>query len=145
METKKLEEYAIAVGIDGSENSWKALTESIVQAKAKDASLHIVSIQESAEASYSASEVLAVDKTSKANLERAQIKARMQAESEGIKVITKIVTGNSHSTMVAYVKEFKINLLVIGDKGHSSIWSALLGTNAEKVVRDAPCSVLVVR
>lgn len=137
--------YVVAVGLDGSDSSWKALNEALQLARTKQADLHIVSIQESVEASYSASEVLAADKTSKEKLEKAQIKARMMAESEGVSATTEIATGSFTHVMVDYVKHHHVDLLVIGDTGHSSIWGALIGTNAEKIVRHAQCSVLIVR
>lgn len=138
-------QYIVAVGLDGSDSSWKALDEALQLAQSKHAELHIVSIQESAEASYSASEVLAVDKTSREKLEKAQRKALMMAENAGVATKTEIATGSSTQVMVDYVKKSSVDLLVIGDTGHSSIWGALIGTNAEKIVRHARCSVLVVR
>lgn len=137
--------YLIAVGLDGSESSWKALEEAVNIARHKKCALHIVSIQELAEASYSASEVLATDKTSSENLEKIQIKARTLAEKAGLETETRIVAGSSSIALVDYVKQNKIDLLVVGDIGHSSIWGTLLGTSAEKIVRYAPCSVLIVR
>jgi nucleotide-binding universal stress UspA family protein len=137
--------YLIAVGLDGSESSWTAFQEAIEQAKHKSATLHIVSIQESSEASYSATEVLAAEQTAREKLENIQIKARLQAEEQGLKVVTAIAAGSSDAAMVDYVKRNDVNLLVVGDTGHSSIWGALLGTTVEKVVRHAPCSVLIVR
>jgi nucleotide-binding universal stress UspA family protein len=137
--------YKIAVGLDGSDSSWKALEEAVKQAAAKEAELHIVSIQESVDASYSASEVLAADKTSRERLERAQIKARTLAEKAGVKTFTEITPGSSTAAMTDFVKKNSMDMLVIGDTGHSSIWGALLGTSAEKIVRNARCSVLIVR
>lgn len=137
--------YSIAVGLDGSESSWKAVEEAVWQAHNKDASLHIVSIQESVEASFSASEALAAEKTARENLEKIQSKARAQAEAQGLTVVTAISSGNSAGALVDYVKKNKIDLLVVGETGHSSIWGALLGTTAEKIVRAARCSVLIVR
>ena len=141
----KKTEYLVAVGLDGSDSSWKALEEAVQQTRQKGGKLHVVSIQESAEASYSASEVLATEQTSREKLERAQIKARMLAESNAVSAITAIVVGSSAGAMVDYVKKHHVDLLVVGDTGHSSIWGALLGTTAEKIVRSAPCSVLIVR
>ena len=138
-------EYSIAVGLDGSNSAWKAFEEAIQVSLQKKARLHIVSIQESIDASYSASEVLASEQTAQEKLERIQIKARLHAEDAGLKVETAIASGGSATALVDYVKDKRINLLVVGDTGHSSIWGALLGTTAEKIVRHAPCSVLVVR
>lgn len=125
--------------------SWRAFEEAIAQAKLKSALLHVVSIQEEIQASFSASDVLAAEKTNRENLERAQIKARMEADANGVEIATDISIGHSVSAMVDYVKKNKINMLIIGETGHSSIWGTLLGTSAERIVRDAPCSVLIVR
>lgn len=135
----------LAVGLDGSDSSWKALDEAVELSSLKNACLHIVSIQESADVSYSASEVLAVEKTSREKLERAQNKAKEKAKEKNVTVVTEIVTGSSALAMIDYVKSHKVDILVVGDTGHSSIWGALLGTNVEKIVRHSHCSVLVVR
>ncbi len=138
-------QYIIAVGLDDSIRSWKAFQEAMLLAKRKNASLHIVSIQEAIEASYSAGEVLAAEKTSREKLESAQIKARLMAQDEGLSVKTSIVSGSSAAALVDYVKKNDISLLVAGDTGHSSIWGVLIGNTAEKLVRDCPCSVMIVR
>lgn len=138
-------DYKIAVGLDGSASAWKAFEEALFQAVQKKATLHIVSIQETTDASYSANEVLAAQKTARAQLEDIQLKARAQAEGAGLKAITTIVNGQFASTIIDYAKKKAVNLLILGDVGHSSIWGALLGTNVDKIVRNAPCSVLVVR
>src|SRR4029450_4876595 len=135
----------IAVGLDGSEPSWKALKEASWLAKHHSAELLVISIQESIEASYSASEVLAAEKTARNALEAVQAEAQFLAETEGVQVATCILTGSPTGGLAECVKQNGVDLLVIGDKGHSSIWGALIGTTAEKIVRVAPCSVLVVR
>lgn len=136
---------SVTVGLDGSDSSWRALEEAIKQAKQKRAELHIVSIQESTDASYSASEVLAADKTSRERLETIQTKARTIAEREGVTPIMEISSGTPYGAILDYVKHHKVDLLVVGDTGHSSIWGALIGTTAEKIAKQAPCSVLIVR
>jgi len=69
----------------------------------------------------------------------------MYAESEKVTVTNAITKGSPVTGLVDYVKSHGIHLLVVGDTGHSSIWGALLGTSAEKIVRHAPCSVMIVR
>lgn len=145
MVSTEKKDYRIAVGLDGSDSSWSAFAEAIQQAKCKQAILHIVSIQESIDASYSATEVLSAEQTARSVLEHIQIKAKMQAENEGLTITSAIVTGHSAQALNAYVKDNSIDLLIIGDTGHSSIWGALLGTTADKIMRSARCSVLIVR
>lgn len=45
----------------------------------------------------------------------------------------------------AAAAEIKVDLIVIGSEGRTGLGRALLGSVAEKVVRTAPCPVLVVR
>lgn len=135
----------IAVGLDGSEYSWKALDMAILLAKTRHAPLHVVSVQETIHASFSRSEVLAADQTAKHKLERIQTKALKHCEEKDIKPIMAITVGHPAQALVGYVKENGITMLIVGDKGHASIWGNLLGTTSERIVHDCPCSVLVVR
>lgn len=73
------------------------------------------------------------------------MKARLIAEEAGLEVIVAIVKGNSAHALADYAKKHLIDLLITGDTGHSSLWGVLIGTTAEKLVREAPCSVLIVR
>lgn len=145
MVDKEQTQYIVVVGLDGSDSSWRALEEAVKQSICKSANLHIVSIHEVADVSYSASEVLAAEKTSREKLESAQLKARTLAENGGVETTCAIVSGSFSAAMLEYVRQHRTDLLVVGDIGHSSIWGALLGTNVDKIVRHAPCSVLVVR
>lgn len=145
--TEDVAEHCIAIGLDGSAASWKAFDEAIFQAKNKNAVLHVVSIQEptDATATYSANEVLATAQTDRRHLDEMHLKAKTQAEAAGVKVVTTILKGHFTAAIIDYVKAKKIELLILGGVGHSSIWGALLGTNVDKIVRNAPGSVLIVR
>ena len=143
--TEENKNTKIAVGLDGSDYSWKALEMAILLAKAKNAPLHVVSVQETIHASFSQSEVLAADQTAKHKLEKIQSKARGKCDEENISPQIDIVVGHPASAMVKYVKENEITMLIVGDKGHTSIWGNLLGTTSERIVHDCPCSVLIVR
>jgi nucleotide-binding universal stress UspA family protein len=44
-----------------------------------------------------------------------------------------------------YAKEQAIDLIVMATHGRSSVEHMLLGGTTEKLVRNAPCSVLVIR
>lgn len=47
--------------------------------------------------------------------------------------------------IVAYARMAKIDLVVIGTRGHGAVSQRLVGSVAERVVRTAPCPVLTVR
>ncbi len=65
---------------------------------------------------------------------------RLHAEAE---VFAEV--GNAARTIIDTAERTQAELLVIGTHGRTGISRLLLGSVAEKVVRGAPCSVLVVR
>lgn len=135
----------VAVGLDGSDSSWKAFRQSMELAVAKKVTLHVVSVQEEIGTSPNASEMIVAHETSKEKLHKIQKQAEELAQGEGLKVQNSVVKGNPVEAMVSYVKSNDIGVLVMGFTGHSSILGALLGTQAEKLVRHAPCTVMIVR
>lgn len=54
-------------------------------------------------------------------------------------------TGKAFYEILLYAKEEKMDFIVIATHGHTGIEHALFGSTAEKVVRKAPCPVLVVK
>lgn len=48
-------------------------------------------------------------------------------------------------SIVAAARRLNARLLVIGTEGRTGLRRMLLGSTAEQILRDAPCSVLVVR
>ena len=56
-----------------------------------------------------------------------------------------IRTGKAFYEIIQYAREEKMDLIIIATHGHTGIEHALFGSTAEKVVRKAPCPVLVVR
>lgn len=56
-----------------------------------------------------------------------------------------VVEGYPRTTIVEYAKQWQADLLVLGSHGHSSLTSLLIGSVASFVVRNAPCSVEIIR
>lgn len=56
-----------------------------------------------------------------------------------------ILEGHAAESIINYVNEHKIDLLVIGSHGHTDLASMLLGSTTDKVSRKANCSVFIVR
>jgi nucleotide-binding universal stress UspA family protein len=62
------------------------------------------------------------------------------------KVVTKLFIGNpADGTLDVIDRDRTIDLVVVASHGRTGLRRALLGSVAEKLVRHAPCSVLVVR
>jgi len=72
--------------------------------------------------------------------------ARIRKEYASVHdVITKIVFGNTSMMILEYINEAAIDLVVMGTKGASGLRELIIGSNAEKIVRSAPCPVITVR
>lgn len=63
----------------------------------------------------------------------------------GVPVTSELRQGAVWREVVAVAKERHVDLVVVGSHGRRGLPRALLGSVAEKVVRTAPCPVLVVR
>ncbi|HTR62054.1 MAG TPA: universal stress protein [Candidatus Binataceae bacterium] len=61
------------------------------------------------------------------------------------KVTTAVLVGPPVGKLVEYAKENGIDLIVLPAFGHSGAEYALIGGVTEKLVRQAPCSVLVLK
>jgi len=57
----------------------------------------------------------------------------------------KMLRGKPHEQIVYYAKEAKVDLIVMGSHGLTGFEHALFGSTAEKVLRESPCNVFVVR
>jgi nucleotide-binding universal stress UspA family protein len=135
----------IVMGIDGSEPSWKAFDEAMRQATLYQCELNIVTVAEQPAVSPSAGEIIAATERGDREIRSLHLKCFQMAKMAGVRMNATILRGDSVRAVIDFIKEQNADLLIIGDKGHSSMWDALLGTNAQKFVREAPCSVLIVR
>lgn len=59
--------------------------------------------------------------------------------------VTKVITGSPWAEVVQYALEMTVDMIILGTHGRGGIAHALLGSTTEKVIRKAPCPVLVVR
>jgi len=56
-----------------------------------------------------------------------------------------MVRGKPHVEIVRYAREKDIDLIVMGSHGLSGLKHVLFGSTAERVVRESPCNVFVVK
>jgi nucleotide-binding universal stress UspA family protein len=138
----------IAVGFDGSEGSFRALRESVRLAVMEQAQLYVVSIEEIPRYPGTVGEVMEEQEFKENQFHKLHKEAEATASQAGLNLDnlkTEIKIGHPARGLVDYVSQIAADLLVLGHSGHSAVWGSFLGTTAEKVLRHACCSVLVVR
>jgi nucleotide-binding universal stress UspA family protein len=65
--------------------------------------------------------------------------------SKPAKLVTEVRWGNPVEAIVDYAREARIDLIVIATHGRTGLSHVLLGSVAERIVREASCPVLTVR
>ncbi|MCW4012862.1 MAG: universal stress protein [Candidatus Bathyarchaeota archaeon] len=81
----------------------------------------------------------------KKNGEEVMEKTRKAFDEASVKVSTRFLKGNVAQAIIGEVVKEKADLVVVGATGRGGVSSWLLGSIAEKIARNAPCPVLIVR
>ena len=135
----------ILVATDGSPSADAALEQAIGLASQLDSTIHGVAVVETRTAYdndiVDPAEVTArLRERAEATLEQLSDRAR----SAGVPVETTVRSGVPHEAVLDVVDERKVDLVVLGARGHSDFRGALLGSTVDAIVRLAPVPVLVV-
>ena len=134
----------ILVPIDFSEASWMALRHAVPLALALKAKITVLYVFQgraySSEFAHLPEDEMSIETRSKEELEKCT------AESIPREVAGEILVRNgaAFDEIVKVARSQDIDLIVINRRGHSRLKQMLLGSTAERVVRFAPCPVLVV-
>jgi nucleotide-binding universal stress UspA family protein len=56
-----------------------------------------------------------------------------------------LVPGHVVEAVLGVIKECEIDLLVVGFMGHSALYQRIIGGTTDRLVRLAPCAVLVIK
>jgi len=71
--------------------------------------------------------------------------AARRLRSAGLNARGEVFDGVPRSAIPAYAREWGANFIIMGSHGHSGLVRFLLGSVAKSVLRNAPCSVEIVR
>jgi len=132
----------IVVGIDGSEQSRRALARAASMAPSQELVI-VAAVPFAALATRGPSPV--VDPLEEEERSKLLEEAVGLTGPHAFKTRALEVHGDPAEAIVAAAKETGADLIVIGKHGRHGALSALMGSTAEHVVRHAPCDVLVVQ
>lgn len=142
----------ILVPIDFSENAQHALEIALKVANKTKAKLHLLHVNmmlayQVAFPEYpTMTEIEAADYLDEAKKRMDELQENLvsQPENSGISIETEVTSGFLHPVLEEKATEKQIDLIVMGTKGTTNSSSLFVGSNTEKVIRNAPCPVLVI-
>ncbi|TWT24270.1 universal stress protein [Planomicrobium sp. CPCC 101110] len=70
---------------------------------------------------------------------------QQQLDAQGVSGAVLALEGNAAKTIPAFIEEQKIDLLLIGNSGKSGLQRFFIGSVSKKLIKESPCSVLVVK
>jgi len=139
----------ICCPIDFSEPSRVALMQAAELAKQRGGDLVVVSVLEVATAMGEDALAVAPELLEKLIVELRQRLDAWAREADAVapgRVTAQILKGGPPaSEILRFLGRSPCDLVVMGTRGRTGLAHLLLGSVAEKVVREAPCSVLVAR
>ena len=137
----------ILVPVDFSEASLKALRYAVAFAEQFRATLFLVHIVEPASFVNDLGNVSLTlsDRETANRLHHKLVMLGRRLVRPSVPVKPLVCIGKPFYEIVGVAQTFDVDLIIIATQGHTGVKRALLGSTAERVVRHAPCPVLVVR
>jgi nucleotide-binding universal stress UspA family protein len=131
----------IVVANDGSEGGFKALAMGCELARRDGAALHMISVEELPDFPASIDEIIEIKDAENHKYHDVIERARGITKASGID----LNAGHAAASVVDRVKALNADLLVVGFMGHSALYERIIGGTTDRLVRLAPCPVLVVK
>jgi nucleotide-binding universal stress UspA family protein len=135
----------IVIANDGSDGSFRAFALACDLAKQHGAKLSMISVEELPNVPASIDEVIETKAEENHKFHAVVARAQTIAKQKKIRLEAEVVAGHAVAAIVARVTELKADLLVVGFMGHSALYERIIGGTADRLVRLAPCPVLVVK
>ena len=141
---------SILVPIDFSQHSQQALIYAKEWAKQWSATLHLIHVIEPVifpvDWGYTPVDLSNVEKEYQQTAESELTKIIESLHNEGYSAIPQVLHGGrSSDEIIQYAKDHGISMICIATNGRGGVEHLLLGSTTERVVRKAPCPVLVIR
>lgn len=133
----------ILLPTDGSEAAENAVGRAFELAEKFDAELHVLYVIETeaipAFTSLDSEPIREAHKRQGEDL-LAEIEANA---ADGVTVTKVIEEGHAEHSIVEYADEHDVDVITMGTHGRSGLGRVLIGSVTERVIREAPCSVMV--
>ncbi len=130
---------------DGSDGAAKAYAAAVKQAKENHAELHMICVEELSYFPISVDEVIEERDEEEHRFRKVIAHAQSEAAHQGVTLHPHVLAGHPVRDIVSFIESHGVDLLVVGFMGHSALYDRIIGSTAERLVRLAPCTVMVVK
>lgn len=145
MSTGEIDLRRVLVAYDSSPDAEIALKYGLLLAQEYQTELHLLNILAKDDQSPEFALSYAGDETSYTIAAR-QLQNAVPAEALlWCKVVYAVDSGKPHDRVLAYARENEIDLICLGGSGARFLLGVLFGSTVDRVLRQAPCPVLVAR
>jgi nucleotide-binding universal stress UspA family protein len=140
----------ILCAVDFSESSLEAFQQAIELARLGASEvyvLHVIEAQPVVPALIQSDEVgeMAVTLEEKATAALDSLLSSSASLLEGVPLKAEVTSGRAITEILNHALEWGVDLIALGAKGATSLDQIVIGGTAENVMKDAPCSTLIVR
>lgn len=135
---------SILVPTDGSRSAARAAEHGLELAAATDATLHVLSVVDDTSLGPDVRSMLSGDEYEKAAADAIERVVEQAAERGISDVVEHVEHGTPSEEITAAIDEFDVDAVVMGTTGKGGVDRILLGSVAEKTVRNAPVPVITV-
>lgn len=133
----------IAVAIDFSEQSKKALERGVILAKDYDAALQLIHVVDTVSfGSIAAYDLNYAGKLKTQSLSELET-LKHEAKAQGVNSVEVTVEEGSAKAILTQLPD--VDLIICGATGYNAMEKMVIGSVAEQVARTAKCDVLIVR
>ncbi len=139
----------VLLPVDFSDHSDNLLKVAISFAKSNNSTLslvHIVSTDLYVSSFYSSTINLPniiIDIVAEAKVHMESFVGRF--DFQGVPFESKVIEGNVHKAIYEEAETMGADLIIMGTHGRSGIEHMVLGSTAERVIREAPCPVMTIK
>ena len=137
--------HRILVPTDFSQYSEHAYQQALSFAKQENAQILLLHVLLSSDFAFGDTPLSMREQLEKELQSDAEQRLKSMVKGQTIPIETLVVWGNPPIEICRIAKERDINLIVMATHGRTGLTHMFIGSVAERVVRYAPCSVLIVK
>lgn len=135
----------ILVPTDGSPASEAAIDHAVDLASTYGARLHALYVVDAAAFSSVEAGTELVAEALETEGQEAVSRVEDRATAAGVAVVTSVQSGSAHRSILGYVEDNDVDLVVMGTHGRQGVERFLLGSVTERVVRTADVPVMTIK